>query len=70
MNFAMIPCELAAIYDQPIGTFQAERVQFALCIVVGSNSGNVLTRAQPLSLYDRFPDRCRRDENLLGLNYL
>jgi len=70
MDFAMIPCGLAAIHDQPIGTFQAERVQFALCIVVGSNSGNVLARAQPLSLYDRFPGRCRRDENLRGFNYV
>ncbi len=51
MNFAMIPRGLSAIHDQP-GTLQAARVQFALGMVIGSNSGNVLAGAEPISLND------------------
>ena len=70
MNFAMILGGLPATHDQPIGTLQAPRVQFALGIVVGSHSRNVLARAQPLSPNDGFPGRCRRYENLRGFNHV
>jgi hypothetical protein len=70
MNFAMIPRGLPAIHDQPIGTFQALRVQFALCLVISSDGGNVLAGTQPFSLDDRFPSRCDRDENLRSFDHL
>jgi len=51
-------------------TFQAVLVQLALCLVVGSDGGNVLARAQPLSSDDGFSSRRGRDENLCSFNDL
>ena len=60
----------ASVYpDIPPGKCQRGILSFGCRLVVGSNSGNVLTRAQPISLDNRFPDCRGCDENLRSFNH-